>query len=656
MHAPQKSIHTGRSRLLAARSLVAPPRWATGLFALGLCAVLCASPAHAQRGRGDIAIILDIDEPEVVAEPRFAALPDAARWFELVARDARLSFTGRTSGAARAVLDAPASTVERRAIAMIALGCAGTVVERKTLERAARDGSELERRAAILALGEMSAGETAEFEEWVTRGEPQYAECALLAMLRSDRRAERRRVEEIAADSTHPMSAMASDLLVFHLSPSTSKPTRAAVLLLRLRFEAARSHGLVDGENWRLATIRKLAEDREFARDVVLFASSRLRLPAARDHVFAALVASQGRARLHAAARLMPAELSDLVDNALWLPKDVKDWRDLLAEIDAARLERLTLPVIRAAIEVPEVRYQAVALASLAGDEDLSPLIGLDTTKLSPEERVSVCLAIGARSDPGWLERFALLGEDTDPKVRAAYLIARFRQRQRDALEAVHAAVADINSPWHVDLIEAACAAVHDPAVAVLLEDRFLDAQGDEKTLLATTLCLEGRLVGRARVRDALSTEPPPDGPEAARQVRALRLNATAEDIGVLKSLFPSVEGDRDLDRELVLALLERSEPDVFPILRAALWDMDFDISMLAAGVLANVTGVRALVAELRVPPDEATSGDLRRIGFAIGEWGGIAAIEALARELRWASGHPALQGALLGALSTRTQ
>jgi hypothetical protein len=554
------------------------------------------------------------------------------------------------------VLEAQASTAERRAIAMIALGASGTLVERNRLQRIAREGTDLERRAAILGLGEMSASTSAELEDWVQSAELQYAECALLAMLRGDRRADRRRVEEIAADPAHRLAGPAAELLVFSLNPSTSRPTRAAALLLRLRFEAARRHGLVDGENWRLSTIRTLASDRSFASDLVLYASSALHAPAVRDHAFALLESAQGRARLHLAVAAIPTELSELVDNDLWRPRDARDWRDLLEEIDAARLERLTLPAVRAALDVPEVRYRAVAMASLAGDEDLSPLIGIDPTKLGTEDRVWVCLAIGARTDPGWLERFAVLGEDPDPRVRAAFLVARFRQAQRPALDAVSATLADLEAPGHAELVDAMCAAVHDPSVAIALEDRFLDATGAEKTLLATTLCHEGRGVGRSHVRAALETEPPPEGTEAVRLVHALRYNATAEDIGVLRSLFPSVNGDRELDLELALALLDRSEADVFPIVRGALWAREFDVSVLAGGVLANVTGVRGLVDELRVPPEDASSGDLRRIGFSIGEWGGVETVHALARELRWASGHPALQGALLGALSTRTQ
>lgn len=616
-----------------------------------------ASVALAQRGGlGEQALRgRDFAEQEV-PDTRFAALPDEAAWHELIARDGRLSFTARTAYEARAVLESPSSTVERRSIAMMALGASGTTISRARLQRVARDTSELERQAAILALGEMNAATSAELEEWAQSGAPHDAECALLAMLRCDRRADRRRVEEIAADPTQRLAGPAGDLLVFALNPSTSKPTRAAALLLRLRFEAARLHGLVDGENWRLATIRGLAAQRDFARDVVLFASSSLRTPPVRDHVFSTLESATGRARLHAAVAAIPAELSELVDNDLWRPRDLQDWRDVLDEIDAARLERLTLPIVRAAFDVPEVRYRAIALASLAGDEDLSPLIGLDPAQLEAEDRIWVCLAIGARSDPGWLERFAVIGEDRDPRVRAAFLVARFRQSQRPAIDAVTATLADVEAPGHAELVEALCAAVVDPAVAIALETRFVDAQDDEKTLIAATLCLEGRGVGRTRVRAALATEPPPEGPLAVRLVRALRRDATAEDIGVLRSLFPTLNGEVALDRELALALLERSEPDVIPIVRAALWSGDFDVSVLAAGVVAHAAGIRALVNELRAPPANVSSSDLRRVGFAVGEWGGIETVHYLARELRWATGDPALQGALLGGLATRTQ
>jgi hypothetical protein len=588
-------------------------------------------------------------------EPRFAAVPTEAEWHNLIERDRRLSFTDRTAAEARGVLDSPESTEERRAIAAMALGCSGSVVERARLERTIKIGSDLERRAAILALGEMSAGPDDLLDTWVTQEPEPIAECALLSWLRCDRGAGRRRVEEMASDPKQRLSHAAGDLLVFVFDPSASRPSRAGALLLRLRWEAARDYGLVDGESWQGLIVRRYSKDTAFMTDLVLSAAPRLHSPALRDHVFALLQSSTSPARLRAAVDVLPIELSNLVENDLWKPKNADEWNVVVDEIEVRSLERLTLPILRAATDVPSVRYRAIALSSLAGDEELTALTGLDASKITPEERVQVCLAIGARQDASWIERFAAFAEDRNPRVRASFTVAAYRLGNKKAAKAIAAILGDNEHAEHAVLVNALGAAVRDPGVAVLLENRFLEAEGAEKTQIATFLCLDGRLVGRAQVRAALSTEPPPTGIIATRLVRALRKNSSAEDLDVFKSLFPT-ETDRFLDRELALALLERGEPVVMPLMRAAIWQGDLDLSLIAAGVLADLEGVRALFDELRVPPMDASSNDLRRLGFAIGEWGGVQALENLARDLRYSSGNPALQGALLGFLSTRTQ
>lgn len=595
------------------------------------------------------------DGAEAAPESRFALVPNEEQWRALIERDRRLSYTGRTAAEARTVLEATTSTEEKRAIAAMALGCSGSVVERARLERTVKIGSDLERRAAILALGEMSAGPDDLLDAWIAKEPEPIAECALLSLLRCDRGAGRRRVEEIAADPKQRLASAAADLLVFVADPSASRPSRAGALLLRLRWEAARIYGLVDGQGWQGLIVRRYATDVEFMTDLVLSTSPRLHTPALRDHVFALLNSSTSFTRLRAAIDVLPIELSDLVENDLWKPKNPIEWTVVVDEIDTKRLERLTMPILRAAAEIPAVRYRAIALLSLAGDEELTQLLGLDGSKLSIDDRVQVCLAIGAQKDAGWLERFANFAEDKNPRVRSAFTVAAYRLGSKKAAKDIPVILAEVDHVEHSAMVNALGAAVRDPGVAVLLENRLLEAEGDEKTLIATFLCLDGRLVGRSFVRAALLSEPPPEGIVAARLVRALRKNSSAEDLEVFRTLFPT-DGDRHLDRELALALLERGEPVVLPILRAAIWQRDLDLSLIAAGVLADLQGVRALLDELRVPPADASSNDLRRVGFAIGEWGGVDAVELLARELRYSTGSPALQGALLGALSTRTQ
>jgi hypothetical protein len=68
--------------------------------------------------------------------------------------------------------------------------------------------------------------------------------------------------------------------------------------------------------------------------------------------------------------------------------------------------------------------------------------------------------------------------------------------------------------------------------------------------------------------------------------------------------------------------------------------------------------GQRTLISWAANPPVEATEQDVRRLGYAIGEWGGLPAVEALRKRLNSTAGAdlPALQGAILGALAARTR
>ncbi len=635
------------------------------LIAAACAVVLCVAESHAQRGAvpkppsGKEPGAGPSSRINANEEPRFARLPDEAGWRALLANDARIGFTQRTAGQARSVLDTPSAlddTDDRRAIAMVGLGAADAVIERTRLERIARSGTDLERRAAVLALGEMSATTDTLFEEWIAKAELPVAECALLALLRTGQASGRRRVEEIAADPKQRLSKVAAELSLFASDSASSHPTRAAVLLLRLRFEAAREWGLVDGETWESLAVRKLCGDPQFVRDVVMSAAGDLHGTAARDHVLAELLSGTDLSRLRAAIAILPGEVSDLVDAGLWKPADANQWTTMLDEISARHLERFTLSFLRAAMQDDVVRARAIALAAVAGDEDTSALLTTDVKRLSADDRVWIALAVGSRPEDELLERFAGLAQDETARVRMAWLVAQFRHGSSKAAEQVENKLNDADADDHRLLVLALCAAARDPFVAETLENWVGSSTDDDAAFVAVALGIEGRADAHDRVRDALTVQPPPRGLLAVRLVRALRGQSRPEDLVVLRRLFPSVTEDRGLDRELVLALYEHSDPEVMPILRAGLWSPDVDMSLLAGGLIVQSAGVIALIQELRVPPTSATSRDLRRVGFAIGEWGGVPALEALSRELRWSSGEPALQGALLGVLSTRTQ
>jgi hypothetical protein len=68
---------------------------------------------------------------------------------------------------------------------------------------------------------------------------------------------------------------------------------------------------------------------------------------------------------------------------------------------------------------------------------------------------------------------------------------------------------------------------------------------------------------------------------------------------------------------------------------------------------MIEISGASVLFDEIDRAPLGCTKEDVRRVGYALGLWGGIPALRELTTKLR--SGDPALQGALLGALASRT-
>jgi hypothetical protein len=446
-------------------------------------------------------------------------------------------------------------------------------------------------------------------------------------------------------------------LLVFQADRAASSPTHAARLLLELRWSAARSFGLVDGQVWRALALQKLAQDPAFLREVVLRGSTRLYRPGVRDHLLQLLMASDGDARITTAAVVMPVEVQELVLNELWTPKDLREWRLLLGAIGRRNLASLTVPLLEHVAGIPELHYKATVLLAQSRSVEIARYLDGDFSTSSVEERIDACDAMALSGDASWKGRLEDLEESVDASVRLSATIARMRLGMRSAEERVREILADPGHPDHAVLVTSMLRVARDPLVSGLLEDWLPRAEDEDEALeIAVGLCRHGRYSARSRVRAALGADPPPQGDDALRLLQALAERPSTEDLELLRQIFP-LEDRLDVSVEHAAALLELGDPVVLPMVRAALWRSEFDLSMLAGAVLTEYGGgLRALRDELRVPPPDAGSTDLRRVGFAIGAWGGAAEVEDLARELRYSSGHPALQGALLGALSTRTQ
>ena len=234
-------------------------------------------------------------------------------------------------------------------------------------------------------------------------------------------------------------------------------------------------------------------------------------------------------------------------------------------------------------------------------------------------------------------------------------MVAGLRLGQVKARLDVDRALGDTAHPLHGAVVEALCHEARDSTCATLLEGRMQAAGGREKIDIALALTREGRIAGRAVLRERLLQDPPPRGQFAASLVDALRRNPTSEDLVVFLELFPRGD-DLPFDTQLGIALGALGSPAAVPVLRAGLWQGDRDVSLLAAAELVEVHGLHFLLDEVASPPREADDADLRRAGFAVGTWGGVDAVERLSRVRRGNAGDPVLQGAVLGALGARTR
>ena len=588
-------------------------------------------------------------------EEEVEATYDGLTWAEERARDARISFSLRSAVDASAALAQAGGTALYRSGAWIALGNAGSAGDRSAIARQARVGTGLERRAAILALGEGSGAEVGTLVGLVANQDTLIAECAMLALVRSKEPGARATIESMASSGSQDAhSLLAVRLLAYGQDPASGPPPRAVRTLVRLRFEAARAFGMLDGSNFAAGRIAELANDPRFVSAVVLRASVHLARGAVRDHLVSALLEGQGPGRLAAAVDSIPRQLSQLVDSGLWKPSDPAEWALILTEIERQRVEALAPELLNAAESVPGLTWRARAIGSRGQPPDLEAFAGMELSKLSVEDRIEACQALGASDDPAAGPLLGGLDEDEDPRVRSAALVAHLRLGDRGATAKVEKVLFDRTQPEHAGVLEHLCRNAREMSIALRLEEYMRRASGSDLALVAAALATQTQSSGRASARSQLALDAPPRGERRFGLVRALSRRPTPQDLEVLESLFPQ-PGEVELNVELAASLAVLSAPAARPILRRALWRGSFDESCLAAFLLADASGVKTLIEEVDRPPAGAQAADLRRIGFALGEWGGVEALRELYRDTG-SPAEPEMQGALLGALGSRTQ
>jgi len=573
-------------------------------------------------------------------------------------RDARVTFTAESARRARAVLEAAPAVgreqMEERAVALLALGCGGAGGDLARIEARLESGTPAERSAALFALGELELTGWAALARALERETTGLEEplCVALALaVRDGALAARERLQALAAGDDE-LARRASQALAWGAGEDAQGLGETLALYYELRWSAGRSFGLVDGLRGAEARKAELFANDEFLERVVLGAAGALPAGALESHLQEILRSGERPGALRLAALVLPEELERAFQAGEWEPS-AASWETVLAAIDQQRSERRTKKLLGLAYRSsPELEPSAGRLLFRAGEDIPWSWVVVQLEQGDAEQRA---LLIDACGDRGEKERIPDLEELIERRAElglsGAARVALVRLAHAPARKELEALLEGPPTPQREQALA---------AVARVLYDRSLwrhgqqalkreDLRPEQRLDLLAGLAENGALVERAELRAAL----PRMGAGAQRRacVRALAHEPESADLEALAALFPLAD-DLELDVELALVLLSERHPATGGLLASALWRADWNCSVLAGGLIVASAGPRGLLDELDVAPSSAGERDLRRVGFALGEWGGLGAVEPLARTR--SEGDPVLQGALLGALASR--
>ncbi|MFT7679359.1 MAG: HEAT repeat protein [Planctomycetota bacterium] len=594
----------------------------------------------------------------------------ASRIAALVEREARIGFTPASSTNALLAMDDPRQE-ELRPQALMTLGVLGSVSSRPLLEKFSQHGVLQERCAAVLALGELGAkvaGADLLLMELLADPEPSVAECALYSLLLTRPKVGRVRGEAYVASPDHPLNAVSQALMDW----VDGKPTLAAtpaLRLLTLRWEAARSFGTIDGVSWRMLQIKRLTESEILLDSLILPRAAELGSSVVRDYLLELLLEREARpVVVRAAVIAMPAELDELIATGLWAPRSPEEWEALVDEAEVRGLFRSLPRALERAAQVESLLARVAPHLASADERYFDAVDGLLGSR-DAARRAQSAYAIGEARLTRFLPRLVRLKEDKSVAVRAAATVARARLGDLDVLaELVELFIEgrDLhrgNFREREFLLEAMYKTRRSSTTQLLLESlsgRMRDmtelAERQERASMLAIMRLGGHTVDTTKLQEFFGDRSFPK----AQQIWLLEAlgelpNATVQKL--LEGAFP-LDGGWRSNLPLVRALLDIGSESVAPLLQSAVWHGPTSRSVLAAALVEDEYGLLRLMQWIGKPPTGATSSDLRRVGYAVGLLGRLTAVDTLQRQLGAIAGaeRPALQGALLGALTSRTR
>ena len=498
--------------------------------------------------------------------------------------------------------------------------------------------------------------------------EPELAECALYALLLTRPEAGYARAAAYIASPDHPLHSVAQPLVDW-VAGRKSLAATPALRMLTLRWEAARSFGTVDGVSWHMLQIQRLGENEFLLERLILTRAAELGSSVVRDYLLEMLLEGEPRPiAVRAAVIAMPAELDELIASGLWAPRSPEEWEALVDEAEVRGLFGSLPRALERAAQVESLLARVAPYLASNDERFFDTVDGLLSSR-DAARRAQSAYAIGEARLTRFLPQLVRLKDDKNVAVRAAVSIARARLGDLDVLAELAAVFIDdrharrASSREREFLLEAMYKTRRHGITQLLLESlsgRMRDstelAERQERASMLAILRISGRTVDTSKLLEFFGDRSFPKN----QQVWLLEAlgempNATVQKR--LEAAFP-LDGGWRSNLPLVRALIGIGSESAAPLLQSAVWHGPTPRSVLASAVVEKEYGLERLMYWISKPPASATSSDLRRVGYAVGLLGRLTAVDKLQRQLGVIAGaeRPALQGALLGALTSRTR
>ncbi|WP_145198936.1 HEAT repeat domain-containing protein [Planctomycetes bacterium Poly30] len=404
-----------------------------------------------------------------------------------------------------------------------------------------------------------------------------------------------------------------------------------------------------------------------FLEALTLQLARELRFDGAERHFIEVLMEGEGAPRIREAVQWMPEYVEELVASGRWRPRDLKEWKWLAVialwdELQARMPRSLELGM---ALENGPTRYIGAGLL-FTPDQPLFDVLAEGFRNDDPNNRAYSALAVSANGHEDYIGALRAMMDDPHPwpRVNAIASLVRIDDVQgiQEARDLFSRPPSARRSEAVSYLFEVLDRAAPHPNVLRFVTEMQGTLRGQDRAAVDAILVIHGAQTDTSKIR-AVLMELDPFAPELHRGVRALARTRKPEDAAALEALFHR-PNSQTVTLDLAAGLAKAGSDEVEPLLRNAAFRLPWSQALLAAGAARACYGDELLVRWIENAPATTPIESCRRIGLALGEFGGPEAV-ALLKKHGAAAGagelpasrsravfRSALQGAELGVLS----